>query len=43
MNFSKTPFQAGQNQLAKSAFIVLGCQLTTNHLARQGLIHDTAN
>lgn len=34
MNFAKTPFKEPANQLAKVGFIVLGCQLTTNHRAR---------
>jgi len=38
-NFAKTPYREPANQLAKVAFVVLGAQLTTNHRARQGVLH----
>jgi len=37
MNFAKTPFKEPTNQLAKVAFIVVGCQLTTNNRRRHGV------
>ena len=38
LNFSKTPFREPPNQLAKVSFVVVGCQLVTNHRARQTVI-----
>ena len=37
LNFSKTPFQSGVNQLAQVAYIVVGIQLVTNNARRQGV------
>ena len=39
LNFSKTPFREPANQLAKVAFVVVGCQLVTNNRRRQGVLH----
>ena len=39
LNFSKTPFREPANQLAKVAFVVVGCQLVTNNRRRQGTLH----
>jgi hypothetical protein len=43
LNFAKTPFREGVNQLAKVAFVVIGCQLTTNNRRRQGVLHTITN
>ena len=40
LNFSKTPFREPSNQLAKVAFVVVGCQLVTNNRRRQGVLHS---
>jgi hypothetical protein len=37
VNFAKTPFKEGPNQLAKVAFLVVGLQLTSDNCRRQGV------
>ena len=43
LNFAKTPFREGVNQLAKVAFVVMSCQLTSNNRRRQGVLHTITN
>lgn len=40
LNFAKTPFREPANQLARTSFVVLSSQLTTNNRRRQGVIYN---
>ena len=42
MEFSNTEFRSPANQMAKTAFVVAGIQLTTNNRRRQGVIYNLA-
>ena len=42
MEFSNTEFRSPANQMAKTAFVVAGIQLTTNNRGRQGVIYNLA-
>ena len=40
MEFSNTDFREPSNQMAKTAFVIVGLQLTTNNRRRQGVIYN---
>ena len=40
MEFSNTDFREPANQMAKTAFVIVGLQLTTNNRRRQGVIYN---